>query len=241
MNESAATPPQTTAVAVANNAPSVADLMPDNLKLAVEQVVQSGIYGKTSRWEAATRIAAGVELGFSPMSSMASTYIVSGKLVMAYSMIGSLVQASKRFRFTAIENSAKRAAIRFEELCEEDALQPDGSWRTVRQWRCLGVSEFTIEEAKTAGLLNKPGPWQQYPKIMLFARAMSAGARMFTPSVIKQPVYVPGEIDADDEPAPRRQVRQKPEVIEAQIVESDVVPREAALRETVADVIGANG
>jgi hypothetical protein len=51
---------------------------------------------------------------------------------------------------------------------------------------------FTIEDAERANL-TKNDVWRQYPKAMLFSRAMSAGARLVMPDVIAG-VYTPEEI-----------------------------------------------
>jgi len=52
---------------------------------------------------------------------------------------------------------------------------------------------WSIEMAKRAGLLSKPGPWQQYPRAMLRARLLSEGIRTIWPSVVCG-VYTPEEV-----------------------------------------------
>ncbi|GAG15845.1 unnamed protein product, partial [marine sediment metagenome] len=46
----------------------------------------------------------------------------------------------------------------------------------------LGKSTFTIKDAAKAGIVNGVN-WKNYPRNMLFARAMANGARWFTPDV----------------------------------------------------------
>lgn len=58
-----------------------------------------------------------------------------------------------------------------------------------------GTSMFTMDDAKRAKLSGDN--WQKYPQAMLYARALSKGARMFCPDVFGGAVYAEGEI-ADD-------------------------------------------
>jgi hypothetical protein len=59
-------------------------------------------------------------------------------------------------------------------------------------------SEFTIEDAKKAGLLTSGnrGSWEKYPRNMLFARALSNGAKWHCADIFGGPVYVPEEMGA---------------------------------------------
>ena len=73
----------------------------------------------------------------------------------------------------------------------------------------LGVSEFTIEMAKRAGLATR-AIWQKYPEAMLFSRALTAGMRTHCPDALGgHPAYTPEELGSDEvvpvtvtEPAP---------------------------------------
>ena len=57
------------------------------------------------------------------------------------------------------------------------------------------TSSFTMEEASRAGLTSNP-TWKQYPKAMLRARAISAGARVIGPDLIGGMSYTPEELGA---------------------------------------------
>jgi len=62
----------------------------------------------------------------------------------------------------------------------------------------LGKTTFTMEDAKRAELVKPGSGWVKYPQAMLFARAISAGCRTFTPDVFSGTlVYVPEEMGAD--------------------------------------------
>jgi hypothetical protein len=55
----------------------------------------------------------------------------------------------------------------------------------------LGISTFTIADAKKAGTKNL----DKFPKNMLFARAMSNGVKWYVPDIYETPVYVPEEME----------------------------------------------
>jgi len=61
----------------------------------------------------------------------------------------------------------------------------------------IGVSVFTIEDAKTAGLYRQSSPWEKYPRNMVFARAITNGARWYCPDVFNGPIYTPDELGAE--------------------------------------------
>jgi hypothetical protein len=63
--------------------------------------------------------------------------------------------------------------------------------------KSLGISTFTIEDAKKAGTKNL----DKFPKNMLFARAMSNGVKWYTPDIYENPVYVPEEMEQVTEDA----------------------------------------
>jgi hypothetical protein len=58
----------------------------------------------------------------------------------------------------------------------------------------VGVSKFTDEDAKAAGLAGDN--WSKYRRNMHFARAISNGAKWFCPDVFGGPVYTPDELGA---------------------------------------------
>ena len=77
---------------------------------------------------------------------------------------------------------------------------------------CLG--EFTMDQAKTAGLLNNP-TWKAYPGNMLRARAISNGARMIGPDLLAGMSYTPEELGA------RVNEEGQPLEVEATVVDSE--------------------
>jgi hypothetical protein len=96
----------------------------------------------------------------------------------------------------------RRAGIKIEiqestdDKCIIVGTRSDGDKATV---------EYTIEDAKKAGLVKPGGGWVKNPKDMCFARAISRLARQIAPDVIGG-CYVEGEIRARDSEIPERVV-----------------------------------
>ena len=67
----------------------------------------------------------------------------------------------------------------------------------VRRGNNVIHGEFSIAQAKKAGLWGKAGPWSQYPERMLQLRARGFALRDSFPDVLKG-VYIEGEILPDD-------------------------------------------
>jgi hypothetical protein len=78
----------------------------------------------------------------------------------------------------------------------------------------LYVGEFTIAQAKIAGLWKKAGPWSTYPDRMLYWRALSWAAREGFPDVLRGIAIAEEQQDVVDVPA---DVRTKPP---AQVVQA---------------------
>ncbi len=131
--------------------------------------------------QAIVKIQAGLEMGIEPFQAMTGLYIIEGKIVMSAALMAGLIVRSGRYRYrvTRIDNTGC--------LIEFFA-------RGVREWESLGMSAFTIEDAKLAGLTGKDN-WRKYARNMFFARALANGARWFTPDVFIGPAYVPDEFD----------------------------------------------
>ena len=82
--------------------------------------------------------------------------------------------------------------------------EPDNNTTCILEWyqagESVGKSQFTLEEAKKAGLVRSGGAWEHYPSDMLFARALTRGVRRFAPDAfVGMPVYAVGE--TGDDPA----------------------------------------
>jgi hypothetical protein len=89
-----------------------------------------------------------------------------GKVVFSAALQSGLLAKSEKYSVEVLEATDEKASVRF-----------------FRDGKPVGVSTFTIAEAKRAGLTNKQ-VWQQYPSDLLFARAMTRGIRRFAPDLL---------------------------------------------------------
>ena len=143
-------------------------------------MVKSGFFQDTKQEaQAVVKILYGAELGFGPIASMLGCYIVNGRPSLSAQLIASAIQKSGTYRYRIREWTDKRCRIEFFERGES-----------------LGDASFSIEDATRAGLTGND-TWKKYPKAMLWARAMSQGARAYTPDVFNGAIYTPDELQED--------------------------------------------
>lgn len=140
--------------------------------------------------QAIVKIVYGAELGLAPMQAMLGVYVVDGKPTLAAATIATLIKRSGRYTFRVTAHDETRCEIAFYE-------------RAAGGWEQAGVSAFSLADAQAAGLAGK-GPWKQYPRNMLWARALTNGARWYCADVFGGAVYTPEEmgapVDADGAP-----------------------------------------
>ena len=123
--------------------------------------------------QAVVKILAGQEMGISPMASMNGIHIIAGKPVVGAGLMAARVKSFGKYDYKVKVHDDKACSIEFFQGKES-----------------LGVSTFTIDDAKKAGTKNL----DKFPRNMLFARAMSNGVKWYTPDIYEQPVYVPEEM-----------------------------------------------
>jgi len=137
---------------------------------------ESGMFSDIkSAAQAMVKIQAGAELGIKPFAAMSGIHIIAGKATIGAGLIASAIKGSGKYDYRITEQSDKICSIQFFQGSE-----------------AIGISTFTIEEAKKAGTKNM----DKFPANMLFARAISNGVKWFTPDVFQGPVYVPEEMGA---------------------------------------------
>jgi len=140
--------------------------------------------------QATIKILAGREMGFEPFVSMANIHVVQGKPVLGATLIAAAIKKSGKYTFRVLQHDAQGCEIEFYERDHENKMQP------------IGKSAFTVEDATKAGLAGKDN-WRKHPADMMFARAISRGAKWHCPDVFGGVVYTPGEIE--DAPAGERE------------------------------------
>ena len=175
----------------------------DGLQRAAVALQASGYFPDVSdKAKAITKVMAGAELGLPPFASMSGIHIIQGKPVLGSNVIATLVKNDPRYDYKIKQCDDKACVL---------AWYEDG--------KPVGEAGFTIQEAQAAGLTSKDN-WKKYTSDMLFARAISRGARRFAPGIFGgSPVYTPDEmgVDTDEEG-----------YIEAQIIEVSPPPEPTA-------------
>jgi len=147
---------------------------------------------------------------------------------MSANLQAGLIKKSGRYNYKVLEHN--------EQVCKLEFYEKWGD-----TWQLIGNSEYSTKEATQAGLTHKDN-WKKHPKNMLFARAMSNGAKWYCADV-----FITGTYNESDEfeTAPVVQVdntgldaikakvqeQSKPVIIEAEVVE----PKPALSEEEMAD------
>jgi hypothetical protein len=152
----------------------------------------------------------GAEIGLGPMQSIQSVAVINGR--------------------PSIWGDAALALVMGSAVCEfvRERIEGDGDSLTAicetkrRGYPAPSVTQFSVADAKRAGLWGKSGPWTQYPKRMLQLRARGFALRDAFPDVLKGLVTAE---EAQDYPADTAapSAPQKPEAprLEAKAVQSD--------------------
>jgi len=149
----------------------------ENTLTIADAFVESGFFKDArSQSQAIVKILAGQELGFGPMASMTGIHIIQGKVTLSANIMAAALKRTGRYNYRVTTMTAELCVIDFYEGSEN-----------------VGTSSFSIADAEVAGLL-KNATWTQYPRNMLFARAMSNGVRWYTPDLYGAPLYTPDEL-----------------------------------------------
>lgn len=140
--------------------------------------------------QAIVKVLYGRELGFTPMQSLTAIYFFSGKLVLSANGMAALIKKSSKYDYRVMHLDNAYCELAFYELVWEDGKQ---------EIRELGRSIFTMNDAILAGIV-KGTNWKNYPRNMLFSRAMSNGVKWFCADLLAGGGYIAGEIQGDGTP-----------------------------------------
>ena len=131
----------------------------------------------TNMAQAMVKIKAGNELDIPPFMAMNGIHIIKGKTSLGATIQASLVQRSNAHRYQVLQLDEDVARLEF------FARNADGEWRS------LGISEFSIQDAVNAKLAGQNGSnaamYDKYRRNMLFARALTNGMRWYTPELLQ--------------------------------------------------------
>lgn len=187
-----------------------------------------------SEAQAIVKVQAGLELGLEPFAAMQGIDIVQGKPRMNASLQAGLIKKSGRYNYKVLEHSEQACKLEFYEKWGES-------------WQSIGTSEFSMKEAQQAGLAAKDN-WKKHPKNMLFARALSNGAKWYCADVFLTATYNESDefetvyqpqvvVDNSGLDAIKAKVQAQNTVIEAVIAEPVVEPVAEPVVEPVVEVV----
>jgi hypothetical protein len=115
----------------------------------------------------------GAELGLKPFQAIQNIAVINGRPSIWGDATLGLIQAHQECEY-----------VEEEDLAVIDK-QGSATCKIKRKGQPLVVNTFNLEMAKKAGLLNKQGPWTQYPARMLKMRARAFSARDAFSDVLK--------------------------------------------------------
>lgn len=142
-------------------------------------LAQSGFFQDSRQAaQAVVKVLAGRELGFGPIASMMGINIIKGRVTLSANLIASAIKKSERYDYQVKEHTDQKCVITFFDGAE-----------------VLGESSFSVEDARRAGLQGNN--WAKWPRNMMFARAISNGAKWYCPDVFTTGVYTPDELGAE--------------------------------------------
>lgn len=138
-----------------------------------ELMIRSGLFKSMGGpAEAVIRMMYGRELGLPPITAMTSIDVVEGKPAPSAGLILSLIEQHPDYDYQVGVCTDESAEVTFLRR------RQDGEWVT------RGTATFTIKEAARAGMTGRKS-WQRYPGDMLFARAVTRGARRYCPDLFR--------------------------------------------------------
>ncbi len=155
----------------------------ETLRKVAAMFASSGMFKRAGDLEASiaaagVKILAGAELGFGPFQSMSNIHFfeVKGRpqLQIGASLLAAMIRRGG-YEYSITEHTDLVCTIEFS-----------------RQGRVIGESKFTMVDALKAGLSGKD-VWKRNPRNMLFARAISNGAKWHCPDVLGGAVYTEGD------------------------------------------------
>ncbi len=166
-----------------------------------EVLIESGYFQDAKQAaQAVVKVLAGIEIGLGPIAAMTGIYIVKGRITLSANTMAAVIKNGGKYDYRIIEHGNKICKIEFYQNGEK-----------------VGLSEFSMDDAKQAGLPSGPNShsWQKFPRNMLFARALSNGARWFCADIFAgNPAHTPDELGANVD-------GETGQVIDGQIAESN--------------------
>lgn len=177
----------------------------DDMSRISKMLAESGFFSDAkSAAQCGAKVLAGLEMGIGAFASMTGIHIIKGKPVVGAGIMASRIKSSGKYDYEVLENSTSNCEIAIYEVEFKDSFRAlkkevakgnlsPGEYKERVKLICLGVSSFSIQDAKSAGCLSND-VWTKFPRNMLFARAMSNAVKWYCPDVFSTSVYTPEEM-----------------------------------------------
>lgn len=198
VKEAAVATVTTTAMAKVDEPPKTKPSLPDLANLRAEQFakmcIDADLFKDAKSWaQAAVKIKLGSRMGLDEATSMSSIIIVNGRISFTANLIAARIKLSGKYRYEVLKKTADECSIQFYEKVEK--YLPTG--QLIFEWVKPGPAEvYTYKMAERAGLPGTNPTWKKYPEGLLFCRALTAGARAYTPDLfVGVACYTPEELD----------------------------------------------
>ena len=115
----------------------------------------------------------GLELGLTPMQALQGMHVINGKVGLDGELALAIIRNHPSCEY--IRCGIEGNEFSMKGVCVSKRVGDKTEFRT----------EFSMADAKTAGLVGKAGPWMQYPKRMLMWRAAGFHTRDYWSEVTK--------------------------------------------------------
>ena len=188
----------------------------------IEQIskafVASGMFGTDMDKIAKgiTKIMAGQELGLAPFASMRAVHVIEGNAALSANTMAGMVKSSGRYDYTIVKKELDGCTIDFYEYQKGKRVKVGTESFDIDEARMAGMfdpecpnapMEHNLRDIQKRGrggstymkhnTCNCKDNWKNYPKAMMFARAISNGVRTYCPDVFSgMLVYTPDELNA---------------------------------------------
>lgn len=158
--------------------PSVAPVMSWKDMMSMGDVLaKSGMFTDVkTQAQAVVKVMAGKELGIGPIVALTKIYVVQGRVALSAEVMAGLIKRHPDYDYRVTKHTNQICTLVF-----------------YHKSKIIGESTFTIDDAKKARVAHGHN-WYKYPRNMLFARAISNGARWYCPHLIAG-AYTPDEMD----------------------------------------------
>lgn len=149
-----------------------------------KSLAQSGMYKGVedealTATQAFAKILIGRDLGISPTRALAAIDIVRGNAQLRGVLLASFIRESENYDYEILEHDDEHAKVEFW-----------GISKRTGDWKVLGTTTFSVQQAKDKGIYSAKKPWGTWPENMCIWRCLSNGIKFWMPDLLKgMPVY----------------------------------------------------